>query len=86
MAGVAQSVNSIALQAQIFSKNGIITSPIFSGIERQIDGVHFDFNALVNPAAINYVQELNAASALPTDSTDSGTPFQGPTVSNQNDQ
>ncbi len=54
MAGVAQSVNSIALQADIFSKNGIITSPIFSGIARDKDGVHFNLAAMVNPAEINY--------------------------------
>ncbi len=56
MEGVAQSVNSIALQAELFSKNGVITNPIFSGIDRQADGVHFALVASVNPAAINYVQ------------------------------
>lgn len=55
MAGVAKSVNSIALQADLFSKNGVITSPIFSNIARQADGVHFDLSAIVNPAAIGYV-------------------------------
>ncbi|OGG53496.1 hypothetical protein A2851_04220 [Candidatus Kaiserbacteria bacterium RIFCSPHIGHO2_01_FULL_53_29] len=55
MVGVAQSVNSIALQADLFSKNGVITSPIFSNIARQQDGVHFDLSAVVNPAAIRYV-------------------------------
>jgi hypothetical protein len=54
MAGVAQSVNSIALQADIFSKSGIITSPIFSNIARDKDGVHFDLQALVNPSFLNY--------------------------------
>ena len=61
MDGIAQSVNSIALQADLFSKNGVITSPIFSSIERQADGVHFHLNALVNPTAINYVRSLNTA-------------------------
>lgn len=54
MVGVAKSVNSIALQADLFSKNGVITSPIFSNIARQIDGVHFNLAAVVNPSAINY--------------------------------
>jgi hypothetical protein len=54
MSGIAGSVNSIALQAQLFSQGGIITSPIFSNIDREQDGVHFDFSALVNPAAISY--------------------------------
>jgi hypothetical protein len=56
MSGIAESVNSIALQADLMSKNGVITSPIFSDINRQQDGVHFNLSALVNPAAINYVQ------------------------------
>lgn len=54
MQGIAQSVNSIALQADLFSKNGVITSPIFSGIARQSDGVHFNLAAIVNPNAIKY--------------------------------
>lgn len=61
MAGVARSVNSIALQADLFSKNGVITSPIFSDIDRNIDGVHFNLTALVNPSAINYVREISNA-------------------------
>lgn len=61
MTGVAASVNSIALQADLFSKNGIITNPIFSSINRQSDGVHFNLSALVNPAAIRYTQNLNTA-------------------------
>ena len=59
MDGVAQSVNSIALQAEIFSKNGVISNPIFSAIERQADGVHFRLSALINPASINYVRNLS---------------------------
>ena len=61
VAGVAQSVNSIALQADLFSKNGVIASPIFSNITRQSDGVHFDLSAAVNPAAISYVGLVGAA-------------------------
>lgn len=61
VAGVARSVNSIALQADLFSKNGVIASPIFSNITRQADGVHFDLSAVVNPAAINYVALVGAA-------------------------
>ena len=56
--GVAEGVNSIALQADLFSKNGVITNPIFSDISRQPDGVHFTLSAVVNPAAINYVRML----------------------------
>lgn len=61
MQGVAQSVNSIALQANYFSKNGVITNPIFSNIARQADGVHFDLVANVNPIAVNFVT-LSASS------------------------
>ena len=68
MAGVAQSVNSIALQADIFSKNGVITNPIFSNITRQSDGVHFDLTAIVNPAAINYAAYAGAAPVPQADS------------------
>ncbi|MEK7133985.1 MAG: hypothetical protein AAB804_02855 [Patescibacteria group bacterium] len=65
MAGVAQSVNSIALQADIFSKNGVITSPIFSNIARQADGVHFNLSAAVNPVAIGYVGRIADTGAAP---------------------
>ncbi len=61
LSGVAQSVNSIALQAQVFSKNGTIVNPIFSNIGRQPDGIHFDLSILINPKSINYEQNLNAA-------------------------
>lgn len=63
MAGIAQGVNSIALQADLFSKNGVITNPIFSNIARQADGVHFNLSAVVSPSAINYVSQLVNASA-----------------------
>src|SRR3989338_1631074 len=61
MEGIARSVNSIALQADFFSKVGIITSPIFSNIDRQSDGVHFSFTATVHPSAIRYAQLAAAA-------------------------
>jgi hypothetical protein len=63
MQGVAQSVNSIALQADLFSKSNIITSPIFSNIARQSDGVHFDLSAIVNPTALNFSSLVSSAGA-----------------------
>ncbi|OGG63039.1 hypothetical protein A3C21_03365 [Candidatus Kaiserbacteria bacterium RIFCSPHIGHO2_02_FULL_59_21] len=63
MDGVARSVNSIALQADLFAKGGMITSPIFSNINREADGVHFSLSALVNPVAINFTQLLAGAGA-----------------------
>lgn len=88
MQGVAQSVNSIALQAEIFAKSGVITSPMFSNIARQKDGVHFNFAGMVNPAALAYTSFITAAgSAAPasqqiettsSDSASSGSsPFGG---------
>ncbi len=66
MSGIAQSVNSIALQAQVFGKNGVIANPIFSSIGRQADGVHFNLAALVNPTAINYEQSIATQAAPQT--------------------
>lgn len=63
MIGVAESVNAVALQADLFSKNGIITSPIFSNIDRQPDGVHFSLTASINPASIRYVQLISRRAA-----------------------
>ena len=60
MSGVARSVNSVALQAELFSKNGVITNPIFGNVDRQSDGVHFSVSANINPAAINYGQLLSS--------------------------
>ncbi|MDP2648619.1 MAG: hypothetical protein Q8P19_01830 [bacterium] len=54
MQGVARSVNSIALQDDIFSRNGVIIGPIFSNISRQPEGVRFDVTAHVNPTAVNF--------------------------------
>lgn len=85
MEGIAKSVNSIALQADFFSKVGIITSPIFSNIDRQIDGVHFSLSATVNPAAIRYAQLVAAGggrvNAVPTLSVPSATPAPAPAPS-----
>jgi hypothetical protein len=76
MDGVAESVNSVALQAELFSKVGIIRNPIFSDIDRQIDGVHFSFTATIDPTAINYVRsvtegrlDLSGTAPIPTASS-----------------
>ncbi|MBI2611110.1 hypothetical protein HYW60_04250 [Candidatus Kaiserbacteria bacterium] len=58
MDGVAGSVNGIALQADLFSEDGMFTSPVFSNINREIDGVHFSLSASVDPLAINFAQLL----------------------------
>lgn len=66
MAGVAQSVNSIALQADIFAKNGIIKDPIFSGIDREQDGVHFVLSAEIDTGGIGFARYLAGAPASQT--------------------
>lgn len=62
MTGVAGSVNAIALQAQVFSQSGVITDPIFSNIDAENDGVHFNFTALVNPTQLSYESLVTGAS------------------------
>lgn len=64
--GLAQSVNSIALQADLLGKHTAISSPIFSNITREIEGVRFDLTATVIPAAIRYANTL-AGRAVPTE-------------------
>lgn len=78
MTGVAQSVNSIALQADLFSKNGTITNPIFSDINRQQDGVHFNLTALVNPASMNFVRLVNGLNDAEKPQTDPSAAQQQP--------
>lgn len=60
MDGVAQSMNAIAYQADLFSKVGLVTSPIFSNIDRRSDGVHFNFTALLNPSSLNYASLIRS--------------------------
>ncbi|HVM73911.1 MAG TPA: hypothetical protein VMU13_03495 [Candidatus Paceibacterota bacterium] len=87
MAGTARDVNSIALQADLFGKTGVITNAIFSNIDEQIDGVHFTVNASVNPASLNYEtlvtgQSPSTVNQLPASATPTtGTP---PLPSNSN--
>lgn len=80
MDGVAHSVNSIALQADLFSRNGIITSPIFSNIDRQQDGVHFNLTALVNPSSIRYTQmsKMSVQGIEPTSLVPASSPVLSP--------
>jgi len=63
--GVARSVNSIALQADLFGKHGAIVSPIFSNINRGPDGVRFDLTANVNPTNLRYQTLVQALVGTP---------------------
>jgi hypothetical protein len=55
MKGKARSINSIALQADVFSKHGAVTNPLFSNISRSADGVAFDLTADVNPKSLSWI-------------------------------
>ena|SRR3569832_36225 len=79
MNGVAQSVNSVALQADLFAKSGIIESPIFSDITREADGVHFTVSAVLNPSMVSYEHLIAAdaqAAQTTTNTTQSSAPMQ----------
>ena len=81
MIGNAQSVNSIALEADLLSKSSILTSPIFSGVNRQPSGVVFTVDARINPSLIRYASLITAgaASVAPAPlTTGSSTPFTRP--------
>jgi hypothetical protein len=80
MDGVAQSVNSIALQADNLSKSGALTNPIFSNIDRRADGVHFNLTAIVNPVSLEYGQLLFRTPGVtaPVEVPGSNSPFGAP--------
>lgn len=82
MNGIARSINSVALQADLFSKNSVIYDPIFSGIDHQDDGVHFNLTALVNVGALNYPQMINgvqqSAAPIAAPTPTPGSAFTGP--------
>ncbi|HEY4487210.1 MAG TPA: hypothetical protein VI483_00420 [Candidatus Paceibacterota bacterium] len=61
MTGVARSVNSVAFQADILSKSGVFTNPIFSDLDRQRDGVHFALTMAVDASRINFENLINSA-------------------------
>lgn len=82
MAGIARSVNSIALQADVFGKHTAVVSPIFSNIGRETGGVRFDFNAKINPSAIRYSNLV--LSALQQQSGTGQIPTQGTTTEQEN--
>lgn len=67
MKGEAQSVNSIALQSDLYGRSGVITSPIFSDINRATDGLmHFKVDAILNPNAMRYARLVEAVPSTQT--------------------
>lgn len=78
MQGIAQSVNSIALEADLLSKSGVISNPIFSNINRTTAGVRFDFTSGINAEGIRYrsaqAGQAGTQSAQPEASTPFGLP------------
>lgn len=83
MDGVAASVNAIALQADVFAKGGMVTSPIFSDIDREADGIHFSLSALIDPEAVNFAQlaSVPQATMAPEPQLPDPTVFTEPTPS-----
>lgn len=65
MRGIAQSVNAIALQADLLSRSGVMSNPIFSNINRQIGGVRFDFSADLHADALRYRSTAVAPAPIP---------------------
>lgn len=67
MEGTAQSVNGVALQADVFGKHNAVVNPIFSDLNFIQNGVSFSVTAEVDPAALRYVSLVNfvPTSALP---------------------
>ena len=77
MQGVAGGVNAIALQADLFSKNGTLSSPIFSNIARSVEGVRFDFTGNVHPGSLRFQQLAASAAAVEIpEETGSFSPFE----------
>lgn len=69
--GEAESVNSIALQSDLYGKSGIITSPIFSDITRKTNGLtSFHIDALLNPDAIRYRNLYSTQQQRQTETTE----------------
>ena len=88
MSGIANSVNSVAYQADQFGDSGVFKNPIFSNIDRGELGVNFQVTSAVNPRSVSYTQSLESGAAqlpqLPSNmgSTTSASlpssPFEGP--------
>lgn len=84
MQGLAESVNSIALQADLLSRSGVIANPIFSNINRQIGGVKFDFTADIHTPALIYnvttsPLQNQPENTQPAEGPESASPFGAPT-------
>lgn len=80
MDGIAETLNSVALQAQLFSKNGMINSPIFSGINREGGGVRFNFAASMKPDFIRYAQFMNGGGGAGQASTSTSSLSPAPSI------
>lgn len=68
MSGQAIGYRSVALQADLFSKNKNIIDPVFSNLSLDNKGnVLFDFSFTVDPTLVDYKQMLETKSTNPTD-------------------
>lgn len=75
MQGIAQSVNSIALEADLLSKSGVISNPIFSNINRTLAGVKFDFTSGINAEGLRYRSVQSSLAVPQAAQPDQSTPF-----------
>ncbi len=89
MEGLADSINSIALEADLFSKTGAMKSPIFSDVNRSSGGVVFKVVGELNQTDLSYAQtaavdtglsvQPAASATSPSDAnaatTEASTPF-----------
>jgi hypothetical protein len=75
MQGIAQSVNSIALEADLLSKSGVISNPIFSNINRTQAGVRFDFTSGINAEGLRYRSVQSAQAPAQPAQPDASAPF-----------
>ncbi len=82
MDGVADSVNTVALEADILSKNKAFVTPIFTNINREADGVHFNVSATLSTKSLAYAQYIGGASA--TQAPAPGASLQAATQQQQN--
>ncbi len=66
MAGSATSFNTVALQAEEFSKSAIITEPRFSNVNLDQNGtIRFDFSAVVDVSRMRYTGQIPEQAPAP---------------------
>ena len=77
--GTAQSVNGVALQADVLGKHNAIVNPIFSDLNFIQNGVSFKLTAEIDPAALRYMTLINVvpSAAFSNDFSNTNSSFGG---------